>query len=448
MKCGGSVGALIAVASTVLAQDNNCYEEKGNWYCDSVQAISYSNFGIAGQYQKVSYMGSNGECDFAAQSYQGGMAPMDGEVSWHFRGPIQLKQFAFYTPGSDNTKRSLHPNPHQRPYPHKHLHNQKSHGASESGGGGHVENKRGVGDWVTATINGQVVSWINQYAGPGAAAAAATPAPGNDGDSGQRLAPGSASPAYTAPPPQASINAGSGQWGRQAYYMAGQGAAEGLVFLNHHGGQGSGVFDTVWGMSLSYASADNSAGSSSPVTLADTLIPDDSEFVIMSDKPCSDGGCGTVRDGTVAYHGFDGASKLFLLEFSMPLSGNTGFNGDMPAAWILNAQIPRTVQYGNCSCWSSGCGEFDVFEVLDSGNQKCKSTWHGLKAKGDSNWFQRPISGTKKAAVLLDGSSGTAHIVILPDNTNFDKSISEGTVAGFVNSIQDPKLNIQVALDS
>ncbi|OAP63451.1 hypothetical protein AYL99_02678 [Fonsecaea erecta] len=440
------MGALLAIASTALAQDNNCYEDKGNWYCNSVQAISYSNFGTPGQYQKVSYMGSNGECDFVGQSYQGGMAPMDEEVSWHFRGPIQLKQFAFYTPGSGNTKRSLHPNPQQRPYPHKHLHNPRGHGPGEFGSDKHVESKRGVGDWVTATIDGQVVSWINQYAGPGAAGA--TPAAGNGGDNSQRLAPGSASSAYSAPPPQASMNAGSGQWGRQAYYMAEQGVADGLVFLNHHGGEGSGVFDTVWGMSLSYASSDNSAGSPSPVPLADVLVPDNSEFVIMSDKSCSDGGCGIVRDGTVAYHGFDGTSKLFLLEFGMPLSGNTGFNDDMPAAWILNAQIPRTVQYGNCSCWSSGCGEFDVLEVLDSGDQKCKSTWHGLKAKGDSNWFQRPISGTTKVAVVFDGSSSTAHIAILPDDTNFDTSISDETVAGFVNSIQNSQLSIQVALDS
>ena len=245
------------------------------------------------------------------------------------------------------------------------------------------------------------------------------------------------------------MNAGSGNWGRQAYYNAAQATAHGLVFLNHHGGQGSGVFDTHFGSSLSYASADNSAGSASPVTLADTLIPDNSEFVIMADKPCSDGSCGTVRAGTVAYHGFDGASKLFLLEFGMPLSGNHGgLNGDMPAAWILNAQIPRTIQYGDCSCWTSGCGEFDVFEVLDSGNQKCKSTWHGIKAKGDSNWFQRPVSGTKKAAVMFDDRASTAHIVMLPDDSSFESSITEATIAAWLNSISDPGKNIKVALDS
>lgn len=43
----------------------------------------------------------------------------------------------------------------------------------------------------------------------------------------------------------------------------------------------------------------------------------------------------------------------------MPMDGKTGFNGDMPAVWMLNANIPRTAQYGpkGCSCWESGCGE-------------------------------------------------------------------------------------------
>ncbi|KIX01810.1 uncharacterized protein Z518_09537 [Rhinocladiella mackenziei CBS 650.93] len=442
MKYAWGAGGLMVAASAVVAQNPDCYEEKGNWYCNEVGAISYSNFGTAGQYQKVTQMGPNGECTFADQSYHGGMAPMDGEVSWHFRGPIHLKQFAFYTSGSSETKRSIHPPPIQRRHAHQQLHHHHhNHAAREV----HDEDmdivgeKRAVGDVVIATINGKVVTWTNEYDGS-APATAATAAPAAE------EAVTLATAVYGSPTAAPSMNVGPGQWGRQAYYNAEQGIADGLVFLNHHGGQGSGVFDTVWGMSLSYASADNSAGSPSPVTLADTLIGDNSEFVLMTDKPCSDGGCGTVRDGTVAYHGFDGASKLFLLDFSMPLSGATGFNADMPAAWMLNAQIPRTLQYGKCSCWDSGCGEFDVFEVLDSGNQKCKSTWHGVHSLGDSNWFPRPISGTKKVAVLFDGSSSTAHIIVLRDDTNFDASIAESTVAGFLNSISDPKLHIKVAL--
>lgn len=77
----GASGALLAMASMGIAQDSGCYQEKGNWYCNQVQAISYSNFGTAGQYQRVSQMSSSGQCGFAGQSYQGGMAPLDGEVS-------------------------------------------------------------------------------------------------------------------------------------------------------------------------------------------------------------------------------------------------------------------------------------------------------------------------------------------------------------------------------
>ena len=58
---------------------------------------------------------------------------------------------------------------------------------------------------------------------------------------------------------------------------------------------------STWGNSLSYASPDGKTGSASPQTLADTLIDDDVEIVIMTDKPCSNGDCGTVRPGTVAY---------------------------------------------------------------------------------------------------------------------------------------------------
>jgi hypothetical protein len=65
------------------------------------------------------------------------------------------------------------------------------------------------------------------------------------------------------------------------------------------------------------------------------------------------------RNSNIDADGFDGADKIFMIDFSMPMDGNSGFNGDMPALWILNADIPRTAQYGpeDCNCWSSGCGE-------------------------------------------------------------------------------------------
>jgi Putative TOS1-like glycosyl hydrolase (DUF2401) len=174
-----------------------------------------------------------------------------------------------------------------------------------------VEEKRAVGDIATATIDGQVVSWTNGYAGPGTTFTSVTGA----GYPVDGVAP---SAAYSASSSQPSINMGSGNWGRHAYYNANTQTTDGLVFLNHNGGQGSGVFDEyvsslfpiscnkltrlrIWGNSLSYASPDGTTGSASPQTLADTMIGDNVEIVIVTDKPCSSGDCGTVRPGTVAY---------------------------------------------------------------------------------------------------------------------------------------------------
>jgi hypothetical protein len=89
---------------------------------------------------------------------------------------------------------------------------------------------------VTATIDGQVVSWTNLYAGP---STAPTTVAGADSPV-DRVAPLAS---YAAPSAQPSINAASGNWVRQAYYNATSQTAAGLVFLNHMGGQGSGVFD-------------------------------------------------------------------------------------------------------------------------------------------------------------------------------------------------------------
>ena len=133
--------------------------------------------------------------------------------------------------------------------------------------------------------------------------------------------------------------------------------------------------------------------------------------------------------------GFDGSTKMFLVEFSMPMSGKSGFNADMPAVWVLNAQIPNTLQYGEaaCSCWESGCGEFDIFEILDSGNTRAKSTWHGNVSGGDSNYFNRPTGATMKAAIIFDGNSSAASIVVLPADTDFATSLTADQVRGFLN---------------
>lgn len=128
--------------------------------------------------------------------------------------------------------------------------------------------------------------------------------------------------------------------------------------------------------------------------------------------------------------GFGGAQKAFFMEFSMPDDGTTGWNANMPAIWMLNAQIPRTLQYGKaeCSCWTTGCGEFDIFEVLDSGNTRCKSTLHGAISGGDSNYFVRPTQNSIKAAVVMNNDNIV--IQILDDSFVFGSSMSASTISG------------------
>ena len=70
-----------ATASGAAAQAcaGAAQEINGNWYCQAVKAITYSNFNTPGTYQKVTIM-ANGVCGSTPQSYGGAMAPMDEEV--------------------------------------------------------------------------------------------------------------------------------------------------------------------------------------------------------------------------------------------------------------------------------------------------------------------------------------------------------------------------------
>ena len=70
----GVYGAAAQACATGAAQEIN-----GNWYCQPVNAITYSNFDAPGKYNKVTTM-ANGVCESTSQSYSGTMAPMDEEV--------------------------------------------------------------------------------------------------------------------------------------------------------------------------------------------------------------------------------------------------------------------------------------------------------------------------------------------------------------------------------
>lgn len=89
---------------------------------------------------------------------------------------------------------------------------------------------------------------------------------------------------------------------------------------------------------------------------------------------------------------------------------------DMPAIWIENTRVPYTQQYGACSCWDSGCGEWDIFEILHAGKEKAEITFHLDPPAGDANWMQRPVDQNApiKVAVWFDPvDGGTASVKVL-----------------------------------
>lgn len=116
----------------------------------------------------------------------------------------------------------------------------------------------------------------------------------------------------------------------------------------------------------------------------------------------------------------------------MPLDGDRGFNGDMPALWALNARIPRTMQYGDCSCWTTGCGEADIYEVLASGDTKCKSTFHLKNGAGSSDYFDRPVDKFIKVATIFDERTSSVAIKELPSDFDFSNALDDATVREWV----------------
>jgi hypothetical protein len=109
----------------------------------------------------------------------------------------------------------------------------------------------------------------------------------------------------------------------------------------------------------------------------------------------------------------------------------------MPSIWALNAKIARTAQYGKCSCWDSGCGEFDLFEVLEDATNYVKSHYHasqgatgsyGKGGGGSPDYFKRPFGKCVKAAAIFD-ESGTVTVKFLPDSAEFGSSLDSAVLS-------------------
>jgi len=52
----------------------------GNWYCQAVDAIKYSNVRTQGSYRQVVEMSANGGCKSKLKSVSGPLCPLNEEV--------------------------------------------------------------------------------------------------------------------------------------------------------------------------------------------------------------------------------------------------------------------------------------------------------------------------------------------------------------------------------
>lgn len=342
-----------------------------------------------------------------------------------------------YVPASQPVKRHAD---HQ--HGHRHAHDKLGRGAQKHGHLAHV-NERDVGDWVTATIDGQVASWINEYDGEVACAVPVTATIDGNVESwtndycGPSIAAATTSTLSSSVAVVASVTVssapsstpgllpgeilGNGTWTRIAYYNSDNQAASGLVFLNNNGGNnGSGEWDPFFGNSLSFANEDSTDGSPRPVMFSGTLVKN-WEVAIFSDQNCTEDTCSYWRPGSVAYNGFAGSEKAFFMEFQMPDDGDNTPDHNMPAIWFLNGKIPRTEQYGSCSCWPP-CGEFDAFEVLTPGYTQMKATLHGNISGGISDYFDRPVDAMMTGAVLFNDNN--IIVQVLNDEFDFGDTVS------------------------
>lgn len=237
-------------------------------------------------------------------------------------------------------------------------------------------------------------------------------------------------------------------WTRRAYYDSSSSTAENVTFLGNVGD-----YVQCLGHALQYVDEDATSASTESKIIDDVTVHSNEEFIIMSNLTCESSGwkkdCGVYRDGIPAYHGYDGTTKMFLFQFESPVEDdskmtvNNTASYNMPAIWLLNAHIPRTAQYPynpNCSCWNSGCGEFDIFEVLNNTESThFFSTIHDYQGTDDIEgglpiygWLERTPNQVMKGGVVFD-SNGVA-TVFLSSDTTFDDNLSSSDLSKWISA--------------
>uniref|UniRef100_K3X9Z2 glucan endo-1,3-beta-D-glucosidase n=1 Tax=Globisporangium ultimum (strain ATCC 200006 / CBS 805.95 / DAOM BR144) TaxID=431595 RepID=K3X9Z2_GLOUD len=224
----------------------------------------------------------------------------------------------------------------------------------------------------------------------------------------------------------------SGSWNKVSSYAKG-GSANNMVFMNNrnidYGGKSSPEgFSTADGKGNAKEStpfAGNLAAASNPNS--QSIYADEktgAEVHIMTSKKCGqDGACKGYydKDGT-AFQGWGGAKKMFVTKVDMPQGGAP----NLPAIWMLNAQIVRSNQY-QCNCRGmgkgGGCGELDIAEVIEKDLNVVATHYYfyeGGSAPGHDSFGKRPVDGPTTYVTIVDESYGVKVLEIGADDFDFE----------------------------
>lgn len=380
------LSAILAFGQFTSASFSSINGGKGK----EVTVMQYPNVGFSGYYKNPRLSPTaSGNCaplSYDKVEYSGPLAPLNKQITFHLRGPLKLHKFAAYYPGAPSRVRRDLPHHHRR-----HAH--------------HVHDLEKRNPKKVKVVTEEKVIGVTKYQKK----PKATPAPGG--------------------------------FKKIASYDADSQQATGITFMNNKGDPKlSGTWTACYGNSESFMSSDGRCASKKPQTLAkDVTFGVDEEFSIWTDQPCDKDEVN--YSDTACRKGWDGDNKCFVFKFEMPRNTTGTNNCDMPAIWSLNSHIGRTLQYPvkpEYSCWGYGCGEFDIWEVLDKGEEfrDCMTSHlhsyqgstdkSGPNAKGGGgtgDYFKRPVSGAFTGMVCYL-SDGTITIQKLPDSFDFPDSLS------------------------
>ncbi|KAG7397955.1 hypothetical protein PHYBOEH_011884 [Phytophthora boehmeriae] len=240
-------------------------------------------------------------------------------------------------------------------------------------------------------------------------------------------------------------------WTKVSSYDSDAGTQDNMVFMNNMNIDYTGADSSPQG----YSTSDGTATATESTTFGGTLA-DASDTSKVGGGPCVTTGCEVNimtatncadEDGCIGYyddmgfHGWDGGMKMFVTKVMMP----TGSTANLPAIWMLNAQVVRASQYG-CNCRGEGaeggCGELDVAEVIETNTAQDKVSTHyyfydGSVSPGGDNYASRPTDSAVTYVTIIDNSStGTIKIIELGgDDFDFSvDSISADTVSTWLEA--------------